>query len=324
MDDFENAYEKFMNGSDPETVPRKRRRKTKKIIKPVKDFTISSKEVDLNNTSECSFCKKEIIFNFRDKESIEKCDCLYNLPNTVWDFVKFLKDRNLLTMIIDKHGCPTIDGVIQRLRNTDINEVNDKFYSKEYYRDISIFTYNVCKKYVKRWRVTDLLEIGSNNMIFVREFSKPFKVNPQSLDVTTNDVLVYENNKEIFQEFDGTLIPYEELSLRFVFVNKFLHHLEFPELFIESIFKSLKYGGILILYEYDCRNWKQAYSLNSFHLYLGKIMNDDNGSPSYRSINSWRELIEKQGFETLIEETRYEKPVIYNAYFEFYRKPFEE
>lgn len=276
----------------------------------------------MNDETQCVECCKRDRFGYREKDTLDGCECLINIKEATWEFLKFCRYHNLLLMIKNPEACPPIDGLITRLKLSTYNQLIESFYPLNSFEELADKFYRTIRKYHKKWNKKDFLDIGCGNMIFTRQLAHRLGVNSRGADLTDGRITKEQNERFII--FDETPIPYKNESVKFITLNYVLHHVEEPDKLLEDIYRILKPGGIFIVGEFDCKSWNQAYSLNLYHFTMNKVFNTEPSTCEYRPLSQWRSIIQEFGFEYLHGESIYDSPDTYRGVYDFYRKPFLE
>jgi len=276
-------------------------------------------DVEQNILSSCPECRKRDIFGHRELESIDKCECSINIKEATWEFLNHCRYYNLLLMIKNVESCPPIDGLINRLKLLTHNQLIESFYSTKNFNDLSSKLYRSIRKYNRKWNKNDFLDVGCGNMIFTRQLAYMLSTVPRGIDIT--DCRLTKKENERFTVYDGVSIPYKDESIKFITLHHVLHHIEDPIELLKEIYRILKPGGIFITGEFDCQDWKQAYSLNLYHFAMNRVFNTVSSTCWYRPSSQWTSIITSIGFKHLPKETFCDSPNVYNWVCDFYRKP---
>nr|QBK85989.1 MAG: SAM dependent methyltransferase [Marseillevirus LCMAC101] len=222
-------------------------------------------------------------------------------------------------MIRDIESCPPIDGLINRIKLLTHDQLIENFYPVKTFIELSNKFNQIIRKHHKKWNRNDLLDIGCGNMIFTRQLAYVLSTVSRGIDISDGRLIKEQNER--FTIFDGISIPYKDESVKFITLIHVLHHIEESDNLIKEIHRILKPGGILIIGEFDCWSWKQAYSLNLYHFAMNKVLNTAPSTCWYRPLKQWRTIITNTGFDHLPGETVYDPPNIYHWFYDFYRKP---
>ena len=277
-------------------------------------------ETDLQE--ECSECCKRDIFGYREQDTLDNCNCIIDIKDVTWEFLKFCKYHNLLLTIKSSESCPPIDGLVSRLKLLTHSQLIEAFYPSKSFEELSDKFYRTIRKYHKRWNKNDYLDIGCGNMIFTRYLAYILGTVSRGVDIVDGRITKEQNER--FTIFDGESIPYKDESVKFITLIHVIHHVEDFDCLLKEIYRILRPGGIFIMGEFECRDWKQAYSLNLYHFAMNKVLNTVPSTCWYRSSTQWRSIITSFGFEHLPKETVYDFPTTYGGFYDLYRKPRSE
>lgn len=275
--------------------------------------------VEKSTLPDCIECSKRDVFGHREIESIDKCECNIDIKESTWEFLRYCRYYNLLLMIKNAESCPPIEGLINRLVLLNYNQLIESFYPVKNFNELSSKFYRKIRKYHRKWSKNDFLDVGCGNMIFTRRLAYMLSTVSRGVDIIDNRLTKEQDDR--FSIYDGTSIPYKDESIKFVTLIHVLHHIEDPDDLLKEIYRVLKPGGIFIIGEFDCRNWKEAYSLNLYHFSMNKVLNTAPSTCWYRSLSQWSSIITGVGFEHLPKETFYDSLNVYNWGYNFYRKP---
>jgi hypothetical protein len=255
--------------------------------------------MDIKDTesSKCSECAKRNVFGYREQDTFDSCDCVIDIKDATWKFLKFCGYHNLLLMIKDSDSCPPIDGLINRLKLLTHSQLIDAFYPIKRFGELANKFYKTIRKYHRKWNKNDYLDVCCGNMIFTRQLAHILSTGSRGVDI------------------------YKDVSVKFISLNYVLHHVEDPYNLLKEIYRVLRPGGIFIMGEFNCLNWKDSYYLNLYHFAMNKVLNTAPSTCWYRSSSQWRSIITSFGFEYLPKETIYSSPDIYSGFYDFYEKP---
>ncbi len=274
------------------------------------------KEITSNECFEC--CKRDI-FGYREQDTLDNCDCVISIKDATWEFLKFCRYHNLLLMIKNADSCPPIDGLVNRLKLLTHSQLIEAFSPAKSFGELANTFYRTIRKHHKKWNKNDFLDVGCGNMIFTRQLAYILGVCSRGVDIVDGRITKEQNERFII--FDGASILYKDESVKFITLIHVLHHVEESDSLLKEIYRILKPGGILIMGEFDCRDWKQAYSLNLYHFAMNKVLNTVPSTCWYSPLLQWRSIITNIGFEHLPQESFYKSPDIYHCFYDFYRKP---
>ncbi len=272
--------------------------------------------------NDCSECFKTDKFGYREKDTLDNCECSIDIKDATWEFLKFCRCHNLLLMIKNSESCPPIDGLINRLKLLSHSQLIESFSPIKSFGELSDKFYRTIRKYHKRWNNKDFLDVGCGNMIFTRQIAHSLSVNSRGVDLVDGRITKEQNERFII--FDEPPIPYKDESVKFITLNYVLHHVEDPDKLLKDIYRILKPGGIFIVGEFDCQSWKQAYSLNLYHFAMGKVFNTAPSTCWYSPLPRWKSIVQEIGFEHLPGETIYDSTNTYRGFYDFYKKPYPE
>ena len=146
-----------------------------------------------------------------------------------------------------------------------------------------------------------ILDFGTgvgNSIPFLVEYFKDIKIH--GVDVSEKSLALARNrfgSLAEFSLFDGELLPYTNELFDVALAACVFHHIPFKKQFhlIKEISRTLKYGGILMIYEHNPYNPLTRYAV--------KTCPFDENAVLLRK-NEVKKLLENTGLQTIIEEYR--------------------
>ena len=292
-------------------------------------------------TSVCNSCSKCTSFGFRPRSTFniddpKGCNCIISEKGVISDFLALMHYHNLLLDVKyeeNSHENKTLNRTQLKNKVSDLQYDNiiKRMESKKKLEEVSDYVFDVASKvfkippYVSSICPWEYLDIGCGTGRISRNISASLEAMVQHVDVKDNRIEKYSHEDfEDFMIFDGVNLPHEKNMYTVITCLTVLHHVDNTEGLIKSIYETLKPGGIFIMKEFDCRNWKEAYSLDFMNFLLSESSGEDGCVTSYNSKKGWRVIIEGCGFELLDEY--YKDCSVYDpyyTYFDVFQKPVE-
>jgi len=270
----------------------------------------------------CPECSSLDYYETRSLESIRCCKCIFDWKSVTRTFTQWARDK----------GLPVDDGVtyekiLHQLSEAPISIVLDALYSGTYVQSVRKTVAEVVKSHVfvngkDRFSPWEFLDVGTGNGILASDIGVELDVMPSVLDVTDRMLTRIPKGdffaRDTFNE--GGIIPHQSESFAFVTCFQYLHHTPDPGFLVREIHRVMSSGGILLIQEFDCCSWAQAFSLDYYHQAVSAALGEDASVDSHRSRAGWRKIVTDAGFELIQEEQRpVEGP--YRLYFDVFRKP---
>lgn len=280
-------------------------------------------------STKCNLCSGCDTFGFRSRETFNVnnslgCTCIILEKDTISSFLSLMKSRGLLVDLTCEQ-VPTRERIQNELSNMTYSYIIKELENDDVLQGISQNIFNIIKKVngtvdIYPWEYLDV-RCGTGRVS--REIARKLKVMTQHTDIKDNRIGKFSHKEyEDFLIFDGSNLPHEDDMYSVVTCLTVLHRTESPAELIKSINRILKPGGILIIREFNCRSWNDAYSLDFMHQVLSDQLSEDTAIVNYRSKEGWRKLIINCGFKLLKDQHKPPpKWCSYNMYFDVFQKP---
>lgn len=293
----------------------------------------------MSSTFVCNSCLQRTSFGFRPKSTFNRCNCMISEKGIISDFLGLMHYHDLLLdtkyEFFSHEQTTTSSKTLNRSQlkdkviNLQYDNIIKKFECEEKLREVSDYVFDVASNVFKAPPNTspiypwEYLDVGCGTGLVSRSISTSLEAMVQHVDIKDNRIGKFSSQDfEDFVTFDGVNLPLENNIYAIITCLNVLHHAENSEGLIKSIYEKLKPGGIFIMKEFDCRNWKEAYSLDFMHFLLSSSEGEDSGVTNYKPQKSWRILIKGCGFELLDEyykDCSTSDP--YYTYFDVFQKP---
>ena len=147
----------------------------------------------------------------------------------------------------------------------------------------------------------NILDFGTgvgNSVPFLTKYFKDTKIH--CVDVSEKSLTLARNrfgSLAEFSLFDGEQLPYTNELFNIVLAACVFHHIPFKKQFhlIKEISRTLKHGGILMIYEHNPYNPLTRYAVKTCPFDENAVL---------RRKNEVKKLLENTGLQTIIEEYR--------------------
>ena len=298
----------------------------------------------------CHSCSQRTTFGFRPRDTFDVngpkgCKCIISEKDVISDFLKFMQSNELLLDLTQKKvkhditesqssdsttcTIPTRKQIQVALSTISHHDTIKKLENIDELRRISKYVSDVTRKLYKddpRISQWEYLDVGCGTGRISRDIADTLEVMTQHTDIKDNRIGKYSHEEYVdFMIFDGVDLPYKDDMYLVVTCLTVLHHVENPSDLIKNICRVLKPGGILIIRGFNCRNWKNAYSLDFMHQLLSEGMSEDISIVDYRSRNGWREFITTSSSLKLLKNKYavFPEDCPYNRYCDVFQKPYK-
>ncbi len=197
----------------------------------------------------------------------------------------------IINGIIKNESMSNMDKIIKRSSDTEFYAYyHQKFKEQQEYKDYDKNKMAEQKRsYENKVNRLDsivplknkkILDIGTEDCYFIDLLNEKSGVNV-TVGLNIGSIGSYRGEKDCITLYDGINIPFPDSTFDVVTILMTIHHMDKPEGTLKEVFRVLKKGGKLIIYEHDFSDDKTNMTIDFIHFYYELIYNSTFNSPYY-------------------------------------------
>ena len=188
-------------------------------------------------------------------------------------------------------------------------------------------------------KIGNMLDVGCAEGGITSHIGRALGLSPTNVHGCDIRAVEKEDPDFKFTLYDGINLPYAEGTFDVVVVLMAFHHMTIQEDVMANILRVLRPGGVMIIREHDCSldsttfDPEIALALDLQHALFARVTSNpvewktfcDDYYAKYRPRNEWTNMLQKQGFEHVLDSQKhrelYEPHGVKMWYWAMYRRP---
>lgn len=248
----------------------------------------------------CEKCISRGEFGSRDRNSIAECECVFDDKYIRQNVLRFFQFYYMMSSV-DSQNPPSLKEILRYLRTYSSIEIRNRLTNTYITHLICEYISGIASTLPGHIHPWEYLNVGCQDGRMTRSIAQ--KIGTMARHTDRRDMRIGKYTLENYEEFalygirnNRLSLPFQSEEFRIITCFTHLHTHSKPQELLEEIFRILKPGGLLIVHEYDCRDWVTAYIYDTVYYMLNECTLDEYSISTYRPRSKWTELITKVGF----------------------------
>lgn len=248
----------------------------------------------------CEKCISLGEFGGRDRASLNECKCVFDEKYIKRNVLRYFQFYYMMSSI-DAENPPSLKDILRYLRMYSSIEIRNRLTNTTITHVMCEYINGIAQTIPGHLHPWEYLNVGCQDGRMTRSIAQ--KIGTMTRHVDRRDMRIGKYTLEDYEEFalygirNGKIsLPFQNEEFRIVTCFTHLHTHSNPRELLEEIFRILRPGGLLIIQEYDCRDWVTAYIYDTVYYMLNECTLDEYSISTYRPRSKWIELITNIGF----------------------------